>query len=200
MGCLSVQPCRMWLAAVVATTALPALGDESEAPEIRPVLVVMDVQNTWLPRMSEEDRASAPTMINEAIALFREFGHPVIRVYHSDPERGPEVDTEPFEFLESIAVTDNDLRVVKADPSAFTRTKLEDVLREDDRSVVFLCGLSATGCVLATYYGALDRDLMALMVKGALLSGNASYTAAVEDFSYSMTVDEMRETLQGSDD
>lgn len=190
----------MWvcvaLGVLVAVCAAPAYGADEATPELRPVLLVVDVQNIWLPLMSEEDRASAPDKINEIIALFREFDYPVIRVYHSDPERGPEVDTEPFEFPASIAINDDDLRIVKADPSSFTRTELENVLLETDRNAVFLCGLSATGCVLATYYGALDRDFMALMVEDALLSPNASYTDVIEDISYSMTIGEIRETFE----
>jgi nicotinamidase-related amidase len=193
----------MWvcvaLGVLVAVCAAPAHGADEATPGLRPVLLVVDVQNIWLPLMSEEDRASAPDKINEIIALFREFDYPVIRVYHSDPERGPEVDTEPFEFLASIAINDDDLRIVKAEPSSFTRTELENVLRERDRNAVFLCGLSATGCVLATYYGALDRDFMVLMVEDALLSPNASYTDVIEDISYLMTIEEIRETFEQKD-
>ena len=188
----------MILLPVLAMWTPPGVAQEQEMPEIKPVLLVMDVQNTWLPRMAEEDRNSAPQRINDVIALFRELGHPVIRVYHSHPERGPEPDTEPFEFLDSIAVTDDDLRIVKAQPSAFTETELEQVLAERDRNTVFLCGLSATGCVLATYFGALERDFMVLMVQEALLSHNASYTDVIEDICYSMTIEKLRETLEGN--
>jgi nicotinamidase-related amidase len=193
----------MWvcvaLGVLVAVCAAPAHGAAEAMPELRPVLLVVDVQNIWLPHMSEEDRASAPDKINEIIGLFREFDYPVIRVYHSDPERGPEVDTEPFEFPASIAINDDDLRIVKAEPSSFTRTELENVLLARDRNAVFLCGLSATGCVLATYYGALDRDFMVLMVEDAILSPNASYTDVIEDISYSMTIEEIRETFEEKD-
>jgi len=182
------------LAALLAA-AVPGGAEEAGLPDLRPVLLVVDVQNEWLPRMSEGDMATAPKKINEVIALFRELEYPVIRVYHSDPERGPAVGTDAFEFPVSIAVTDDDPMVVKADPSSFTRTELEDMLREADRNIVFLCGLSATGCVLATYYGAMDRDFMVLMVKDALMSGNAEYTDVIEDISYTMSVEEIRELL-----
>ena len=184
------------LGAVLSVGALPALGADEGLPELRPVLLVVDVQNIWMPRMSEDDRATAPDKINEVIALFRELDHPVIRVYHSDPERGPERGTEAFEFPSSIAVNDKDTMIVKTQPSSFTHTKLDSVLSDTDRNIVFLCGLSATGCVLATYFGAMDRDFMVLMVKDALLSGNASYTEMIEDICYSMTTEEIREALQ----
>lgn len=175
---------------------IPCTGEEREGLELKPVLLVMDVQNIWMPRMAEGDKNSAPQKINELIALFREFGHPIIRVYHSDPKRGPEPDTGPFEFPDSIAVTDDDPEVVKNYGSAFTKTDLENILRESGRNIVFLCGLSATGCVLATYFGAKDREFMAVMVEGALLSHDTSYTKMIEDICTSMTIGKVRETLE----
>lgn len=194
----------LWLALillpVLAIWTSPGAQEGQEVPEMKPVLIVVDVQNIWLPRMAEEDRKSAPQKINDVIALFREFNHPVIRVYHSDPRRGPKPDTEPFEFPETIAVTDDDVRIVKDHPSSFTKTELDQVLKEGDRNTLFLCGLSATGCVLATYFGALDRDYMVFLVEDALLSHNASYTSSVEEIFHSMTIDEIRERLEGSTD
>jgi nicotinamidase-related amidase len=183
------------LALLVLLTVLAPLcaAQEEGAPEINPVLVVMDVQNEWMPRMAEEDKASAPAKINEAIELFRELELPVIRVYHSSPENGPDVGTEAFEFIDSIAVTEDDPKIVKQHPSAFTKTGLEDMLREEGHDTVILCGLSATGCVLATYYGAMDREFMVLMVEDALLSGNAEHTNFIEEICYSVSVDKMRE-------
>lgn len=183
-------------AVLLATWALPHAQEEREKIEVKPALVVMDVQNVWMPLMAEEDRNSAPDRINEAIALFREFGHPVIRVYHSDPKRGPEPNTEPFEFPGYIAVMDDDPKVIKNHSSAFAKTDLEEILRESGRNTVFLCGLSATGCVLATYFGGTEREFMVFMVEEALLSGNAEYTKVIEDICYSVTLEELREVLE----
>jgi nicotinamidase-related amidase len=181
---------------LLAALAAPRAEEEQEKKEIKPVLLVMDVQNKWMPMMAEEDRTSAPAKINEAIALFREYGHPVIRVYHSEPEHGPEPDTEEFEFPDSIAVTDGDLKLVKAHPSAFAKTEMEEVLLDGGHNTVFLCGLSAAGCVLATYFGAMEREFTVLMVQEALLSHNATYTDMVEDICYSLSLKELREVLE----
>jgi nicotinamidase-related amidase len=186
--------CAAFLA--LAMSAFPGAGEEREKIELKPALVVIDIQNVWMPKMAEEDVGSAPQKINEAIALFREFGLPVIRVYHTNLERGPRPDTEPFEFPDSIAVTDDDPKIVKSRPSAFIDTDLEQVLRKRGRNTVFLCGLSATGCVLATYFGAKEHDFISVMIDGALLSGDASYTKMIEDICNSMTLEEVRETLK----
>ena len=186
------------LVSVVSLIVWTFAGAEQERDkkEIKPVLVVMDVQNIWMPRMAEEDRNAAPDKINELISLFREFDQPVIRVYHSDPKHGPAPDTEPFEFPASINITDDDQKVVKSYASAFTKTDLDRILRESGRNTVFLCGLSATGCVLATYFGALDREFLVIMVEGTLLSHDAGYTKVIEDICASMTMEEVKETLE----
>jgi nicotinamidase-related amidase len=180
---------------MLALCAAAVASQEPDEVEVRPALLVIDVQNAWLPMMAEEDKETATDRINEAIALFRENGYPVIRVYHSDPKHGPELDSEKFQFPESIAVTDDDAMIVKAHASSFVRTKLEEVLRDKERNTVFLCGLSATGCVLATYFGALERDFTTLMVKDALISPDASHTKVIEDICYSMTLEEISRTF-----
>jgi len=54
------------------------------------------------------------------------------------------------------------------------------MLRDKGINTVFLCGLSAVGCVLATYYGAMDRGFDVFMVKDAITSHNAEYTDVIE--------------------
>jgi nicotinamidase-related amidase len=189
----------LWIAVcliLLSTWAIAPAEEEREKIEVKPVLLVIDVQNAWMPMMAEKDKMSAPHNINKAIALFREFGQPVIRVYHTDPERGPEPGTQAFEFPDSIEVMDSDPIVIKNHPSSFLKTDLEKMLREDGQNTVFLCGLSATGCVLATYFGGSEGDFMAFMVKDALLSSNAEYTDMVEDICYSVSLEELRKLLE----
>lgn len=188
------------LSLVLVLSPLQGIAEAQERVEIDPVLLVMDVQNLWMDMMDEADVSAAPEKINEVIALFRENDCPVIRVYHSDPERGPEVDTEPFEFLDSIAITDDDVRVVKAHASAFTDTELESVIADMECNAVALCGLSATGCVLATYFGASDRGLMSFMIEDALLSGNAEHTNVIEDICQCISIDDLREAFEADSD
>jgi nicotinamidase-related amidase len=157
--------------------------EEPDENKLRPALLVIDIQNEYLPYMAEEDKEYALQMINAVIALFRERDLPVVRVYHSNPEYGPAPDSEAFQFPSSIKIQEADPKIVKNYPSAFTKTDLETVLRDLECNTLFLCGLSAVGCVLATYYGAIDRDFDVFMVKHALMSHNARYTDFVEDIS-----------------
>lgn len=149
----------------------------------RPALLVMDVQNLYLGFMDQADRDLNMMVLNATVDLFHAKGYPVIRVYHTDPGRGPAPGTEPFEFPAEVRVTASDPMVVKNHPSAFVATELETTLRELGCDTVFITGLSAVGCALATYFDADGRGFRTFMVKNALLSHRADLTRAVEDMT-----------------
>ena len=168
------------LVAMLVSSALVASAAEKPAPpKMKPALVVMDVQNVWLPYMDEKDKKVGMDMINHVIALFRDNGFPVVRVYHTDLERGPAPGTEAFEFPKTVAVRDDDPKIVKNYGSAFKKTDLDKVLKEKGVNTVFLVGLSAVGCVLATYHGGDDLDYNVFMVKHALISHDETLTKSV---------------------
>jgi len=173
---------------VVALLALPGFPQEKVENQplkktLKPALLVIDVQNKFLEFMSEADRKMAPEYINGAIWLFRQYKLPVIRIYHTDPGWGPEPGTDEFAFSKSIRIEESDPRVIKHYPSAFTKTNLDSILQAYGCNTLFLCGLSATGCVLATYFGAADRGYETFMLKDALLSPDAELTKSVEEFT-----------------
>ncbi|MGB7055439.1 MAG: hypothetical protein WBE28_08985, partial [bacterium] len=57
---------------------------EKEAKQMKPALLVIDIQNRYLPMMAQDEKDLALRIINGAIWLFRQHDLPVIRVYHSD--------------------------------------------------------------------------------------------------------------------
>jgi len=131
-------------------------------------------------------------MINLAIQMFQECGFRVIRIYYSDLERRPTSDTEAFEFPASVEAQPQDPKIVKKNPNAFKRTDLDPLLRRLGCDTLFLCGLSAVYCVLATYHGAANLDYDAFLVKSALLSHNPSYTRFVEETTDAVGLKAMR--------
>ena len=115
---------------VIALFAMPAFTQEkgenqSEKQSLKPALLVIDVQNKYIPMMSEADQKIAPEYINGFIWLFRQYDLPVIRVYHTDPEWGPEPGSEDFAFPESINIEESDPQVIKNYGNAFTKTNLD---------------------------------------------------------------------------
>jgi isochorismate hydrolase len=160
----------------------PVPAAEIKEP-MKPVLLVIDVQNAYLSYMSDEDKKMAFEVINGAIWLFRKNQFPVIRVYNTDPQWGPAVTSDEFQFTGLVQVSEEDSMVIKNHPSAFQNTRLEEMIRESGSNTVYITGLSAVGCALATYFGAMERDFRVFMIKDGLLSHKADYTDAVEDFT-----------------
>ncbi len=176
---------------VLTTQAQEAIRDQ----EMKPALLVIDIQNSFLDYMSDEKKL-ALEMINAAIYTFRQMKLPVIRVYHTNPGWGPEPGTEAFEYPKSVAILDDDPKVIKNYPNAFIKTDLDKILKEKGCNTLFLCGLSATGCVLATYHGALEREYKPFMIKEAIISNNAQYTNVIKDICSSVDFETMTIMLQ----
>jgi nicotinamidase-related amidase len=183
----------------------PALLAADEPPPAaaakgKPALIVMDIQNAFMPYMDGEETEGAMPMINATIELFRKHGLPVIRVYHTDPAYGPQPGTEPFEFAEAVGIQDSDPMVVKTHPSAFNSTELDRILREQGADTVFLSGLSAVGCVLATYFDADRLDYRVFMVRGGLISHKAELTESVEEMTGAVGYEAIAYMLAGATD
>jgi len=189
------------LALALCLTGFPAFGQEAAKPEVEkmnPALLVIDIQNEYLKYVPEQDKGMALFMINAAIGMFRSYGYPVVRIYHTDPKAGPKPGSKNFEFPKSVAVKPDDPQFIKNHPSAFKKTDLEKWLREREINTVFLCGLSAVGCVLATYHAALDLDFNALMIKDTLMSHKTAYTRSIEDMLDAVGYTALRLLLENS--
>lgn len=173
---------RLVLTVLILAAAAVWADPVVQKKQMKPALLVIDIQNEYLKMMPDREKEIAMSwMIPAVIQLFRERGFPVIRVYNTDPQYGPKPGTEAFEFPSTVPVKPDDPKIVKNFPSAFKKTDLDKLLREKGCNTLFLCGLSAVGCVLATYHGAMDLDYDAFMIKDALMSHNSSYTDAIED-------------------
>jgi nicotinamidase-related amidase len=187
-GCMKgIWFLMLFLAMVPFAFAQTSTSEEGEMKQMKPALIVIDIQNRYLPMMEQDEKDLALRIINGAIWLFRQHDLPVIRVYHSDPQFGPKPGEDDFEFPSSVIINDQDPKVIKNFPSAFKDTELESILKEKDVNTVFLCGLSAVGCVLATYYGAMERDFDVFMVKNGIMSHNSEYTGFVRDITDAVT-------------
>ncbi len=166
--------------------------------QIKPALLVIDIQNVYLQMVPEREKEIGLYYINELIALFRKEGYPVVRVYHHSKESGPQPGTELFEFPTSVTIKSEDPKVIKTYPDAFNKTELDKVLKEKGSNTLFLCGLSAVGCVLSSWVGAMNHDYKAFMVKDAIMSHNSDYTNNVEVMFDAVGYDMVKLILENS--
>ena len=159
--------------------SLSSLAQAPAAP-VKPALLVIDIQNAFLPMIPEADRVTAMANINYYIAMFRQHGFPVVLVYHHGEEYGVRPGTDIFEFPSTVNIQPGDPRIIKTYPDGFNKTDLDKVLKELGCNTLFLTGLSAVGCVLATTIGAMNHDYKAFMVKDAIMSHNSVYSDNIE--------------------
>jgi nicotinamidase-related amidase len=159
--------------------------EQATAPGVsfKPALLVMDIQNEYLPGMDKRDVEPGMKAIDTLIGIFREYKYPVIRVHHTEIGQGPAPGTEAFEFPKTVPVFADDPQIVKNYPSAFTKTSLDSLLKAHGCNAVYVSGLSATGCALATYFGAMDRGYDSYMVREAIISHNADYTNVIRNIT-----------------
>jgi nicotinamidase-related amidase len=165
---------------------------------IKPALLVIDIQNAYLSMIPEREKEVAMANINYYIELFRSHGLPVIRIYHYSKEFGPEQGTDQFEFPTSVSIKPDDPKVIKTYPDGFNKTDLDKVIKEKGSNTLFLCGLSAVGCVLATWIGAQNHDYKAFLIKDAIMSHNSEYTNKIEEIFDAVNYDVVKLILENS--
>lgn len=167
---------------------------------MHPALLVIDIQNQFMPMVEEREKAVSMFMINAYIDLFRKSAFPVVLIYHTDKENGPFPGTPEFEFPAEVTILPSDPQVVKTYGNGFNKTDLENILREKGVNTVFLCGLSSVGCVMATWFGAQDLDFKAFLLKDAMMSHNADYTNSIEDIFSALGYDVVEVMLNNAEE
>jgi nicotinamidase-related amidase len=165
---------------------------------MKPALLVIDVQKKFLginPTMTQSVN-DAIELINAAIAMFREKGLPVISIQHVNRESGLVPGEEGFELPESLDVLPSEPHIHKTYGNSFAKTPLADELRKRDVDTVIVTGFCAEYCVLSTYRGAQDYDLMPIILRGALASDNLENIGFVERISEIISFEALKKALE----
>ena len=153
---------------------------------MKPALFVQDLQNVWLydPDSNQALRRSVEKrldLINEAIALFRAKGYPIIVGYTEEPEAGLVPGSHSFEVPETVRIEETDFKVSKRHANAFANPGLGALLEREGCDTFVIVGLSASGCVLATYFSAFDWGVRPFILRGGVASANEEHVRFAED-------------------
>ncbi|UCE92396.1 MAG: cysteine hydrolase [Methanobacteriota archaeon] len=165
---------------------------------MRPALLVIDIQNAWL-NDSAELRESVDRrldVMNAAIRWFRERKYPIVAVYHESSDGKVTPGTDAFEFTSAVEIEKKDFRITKHYANSFNKTGLDMTLRRMGCETVVIVGLSASGCALATYFGAGDGDFRAYMVKDGVASHDEEHVRFAEEICETISVGEFDKILQ----
>jgi nicotinamidase-related amidase len=139
---------------------------------IRPLLLVVDMQNDFLDGWAAAARESLVRSTHDLVLLIRSHGFPVVWVRQefeadlSDAFRETKArrisitikGTSGCEIVPHLPVARNDPVIVKKRYSAFFRTKLEDVLAELRPDTLILAGINTHACIRMTAIDAYQRD------------------------------------------
>jgi nicotinamidase-related amidase len=173
-------------------------SDQESNEKLKPALLIIDVQNRYMPAIFQGEREKAFYYINLLIELFRKYNFPIVRIYHTNIEQGPLPGTDEFEFPEAIKIRSEDIRIIKKYSDSFNKTELDNILKEMGCNLLFLCGQSAVGCVLATRYGAMNYDYKPFIVKDAIMSHDSKYTKNVQEMFDAVNLDVVKLILESS--
>jgi nicotinamidase-related amidase len=168
---------------------------------MKPALLVQDIQNFWLyePDSNQELRKSVEKrldVINEAIAWFRKSRLPIIVGYTVDKEQGLLPGNESFEVPKTVSIKETDLKVTKLHASAFGNPELGAMLRNEGCDTLVIVGLSASGCVLATYFGAFDWDIRPYLIQGGVASHNEEHVRFAEEICDTLKVQSLEQLVR----
>lgn len=165
---------------------------------MKPALLVIDIQNAWLDDSAElrESVERRLGVINAAVKWFREKKHPIVAVYHESSDGIATPGTDAFEFTSAVDIERGDLRITKHYANSFNKTGLDITLRNLGCETVLIAGLSASGCALATYFGAKDCDFRTYMVKGGVASHDEGHIRFAEEICETLSVEEFEHGLR----
>lgn len=160
---------------------------------MKPALLVIDIQKAWLDETPELKKSVERhiDVMNGAIKWFREKSLPLIVIYHEAKDRGVVPGTPGFEFIPAVQIKHDDTKVTKTYPNSFNKTGLDSMLRKLGCDAVVIVGLSASGCALATFFGAIDYDVSPFMVRGGVASHNEEHVRFAEDLCEAIGLEEL---------
>lgn len=152
---------------------------------MKPALLVIDVQKECYKANSQTAQSleAAVDVINAAITLFRAKNLPIICIQHINDKERLTPGTDGFELPQALEILSSDVHIHKTYGNAFNKTPLPGHLEALGVDTVILTGYCAEYCVLATYRGARDHDLTAIILRGALASGVPENIKFVENIS-----------------
>lgn len=173
------------------------MKSELEFRDKRFALVLVDVQRKFA-LSTDGLKGSVEShlgTVNDAIRLFRDTGNPIIYVVFDGGGHGDEIEDGDGYVEGLITPIEGDLIVHKTEMNSFRKSDLAETVRNAGCTHILIAGMVAQFCVLATYFGAFDNDLVPYMLEGGLMSTDEHKVDLVEDLCKNLSVAEMSENM-----
>ncbi len=162
---------------------------------MKAALVVLDVQNAVFgdDNTNLDACEQALTIINSAIALFREHHLPIVFVQHTSSHLA--AGTHPWELYRGLDFHPTDPRICKTQMNAFWQTELDAQFKALGVDAVIVTGFFAEYCVLTTTRGAIERGYTSRILRGGIGTIDNARTQFVYDISDVISFDELKAHL-----
>lgn len=129
-------------------------------------LIIIDLQAAFVGhRLNEKEFEETIGTINGVSDMFRQAKRPVIVV--RDVSAG---DNVMYRNVKELSIHESDHEILKRQHNSFSGTELDTLLRTLDVDYVVLAGSAAEYCVMATYFGALERGYTTALLQNGVLS------------------------------
>lgn len=159
-------------------------------------LLIIDLQKAFYGGSAKESMDSACEYINAILPLFRKTNSPVVWIQDKDEEDGVVPGNEGFDLLDNLKPAPGEYRIHKEYGNSFNKTDCTRILKENKTDIVVITGYCAEYCVLSTYRGALDQDLMPVILKGGIASGMQKNREFVESISNIISYPILKKLMQ----
>ncbi|MCL2520870.1 MAG: isochorismatase family protein [Spirochaetaceae bacterium] len=159
-------------------------------------LLVIDMQKAFYVGETELSMQKASDYINFALDLFRENNKKVIWIQDEDKEDGNEQGTAGFEVIDLLKPLPEEKRIIKHYGNSFNKTDLLKYLQQEQIDTLIITGYCAEYCVLSTYRGSLDYDLMPIILRGSLASDKPENIHFVENISEVITAGVLQKIIK----
>ena len=150
---------------------------------MRLALMIIDMQKEYYEGNSKNSMDSAVEYINAAIKMFRDKNLPIIWVQDKGDVAPGEIG---FEIINQLQPQKNDYRIIKEYGNSFNKTECSKIVKDENIDTLIISGYCAEYCVLSTYRGALDLDIVPVIFRGSIASGvneNIRFVEAISDIA-----------------
>jgi len=158
-------------------------------------LLVIDMQKAFFTKELKDSMKNSIEYINFTVDLFRKNNKPIIWIQDEDEEDGVIDGTKEFEIIDLLEPKENEKRIIKHYGNSFNKTELYEYLVEEKIETIIITGYCAENCVLSTYRGAEDKDLIPIILKNGITSGSKRNRKFVEEISNTITVEVLEKII-----
>ncbi|MDR1900691.1 MAG: cysteine hydrolase [Treponema sp.] len=159
-------------------------------------LLIIDMQKAFYKYYGKESMDQAIGYINYAVKLFRKSNYPIIWIQNENKSENIVKGTTEFELIDGLKPFVNEKSIIKGYNNSFNKTGLLDYIKENAIDTLIITGYNAVYCILSTYQGAMDHDLMPIILKKSLASNTKENIKFVEELCETISIKVLEKIME----